>query len=63
MADVTACPRVEPHDCEQCDCLRYRWNGAPSALRSDPPSTCRCGHPAYRHRFRVPSKDAGDDSA
>lgn len=39
-------------DCELCDCKAYRWNGASSALRTDPPTTCRCDHPASRHRYR-----------
>lgn len=44
--------RLEPHECEQCDCQRFRWNGLSSSLRSDPPTTCMCGHVVARHRFR-----------
>lgn len=47
-------PRLQPRDCELCDCQQYRWNLAPCALYTDPPSTCRCDHPTSRHRFRYP---------
>lgn len=43
---------MAPRDCEECGCQQWRWNAAPSALRTDPPSTCTCGHPTARHRFR-----------
>lgn len=40
-----------PRDCEECPCETWRWNGAPSMYRDDPPSTCTCGHLTSRHRF------------
>lgn len=43
---------MHPVGCELCDCQHYCWNGAPSGLRTDPPATCRCEHPSYRHVFR-----------
>lgn len=43
---------LHPVDCEQCYCRHYRHDGRSRGLRGDPPSTCRCGHPAMRHRYR-----------
>lgn len=43
---------MHPTSCELCDCAHYRWNGASGMYRTDPPSTCRCGHLCMRHRFR-----------
>ena len=44
--------QMHPTNCELCDCQHYRWNGASSMLRTDPPSTCLCGDPCSRHVFR-----------
>ncbi len=41
-----------PHECEVCDCAMFEWNGASSTLKTDPPSTCICACPAFKHRFR-----------
>lgn len=43
---------LHPVDCTECYCRHYRHNGRSDVLRTDPPSTCRCGHFAMRHRFR-----------
>jgi hypothetical protein len=43
---------LHPVDCTECDCRHYRHDGRSNVLVGDPPSTCRCGHPCMRHRFR-----------
>jgi hypothetical protein len=43
---------LHPVDCERCGCKHWRDNGRSSVLVGDPPSTCQCGHPTSRHRFR-----------
>lgn len=43
---------LHPVECELCFCKHYRHNGRSNVLRTDPPSTCRCGHMSMRHRFR-----------
>lgn len=47
---------LRPHDCEICHCRQWQWNGAPSMLLTDPPSTCVCGHLTSKHHFL--SRDA-----
>lgn len=43
---------LAPRDCEECDCTEHRWNCRNRMLRTDPPSTCECGHLTSRHRYR-----------
>lgn len=42
---------LAPTHCELCPCASFRWNGSSDVYRTDPPTTCTCGHPAYRHVF------------
>lgn len=44
---------LRPRHCtvDGCACQQWQWDGRPSALKSDPPSGCRCGHPTSRHSF------------
>jgi hypothetical protein len=39
-------------ECTQCDCPEFDWNCRSRALKTDPPSTCECGHEEAKHRFR-----------
>lgn len=51
-ATPTRRPNMQPHECELCNCQQHRWNGYSCMLRTDPPSTCECGHMTSRHVFR-----------
>lgn len=46
---------LHPVECtlDGCQCRHYRHNGRSSVLVGDPPETCRCTHPSFRHRFRT----------